>query len=316
MIEKVTTVPLKSRVIYMTTNVVNGKRYIGKDQNNNPKYLGSGYLFKRALKKYGKENFVKQILDFCCSDEHMNAGERYFIALYGATSCDNYYNIASGGDGGNLIAGLSPERRLQLNKENSLRQIGRKPTEETRAKMRLAQNLPHNVAKKSQVHKGLKHTDEVKARISKTLTGQRVGDKHPLFGKHHTKASKKKTSKSSKEVWLRPGFREMMKIKLAEAKIKYPPKRGKDTWNFGVKRPEHSVRMSGAGNPHYGKSIWGKVRMTSLTTGEVKDFENPSYASYYAKEKYNSNIKGCEIAKSCKGKWTRSKIFKWEFIDV
>ena len=44
-------------IIYKTTNLVNGKIYIGKDSKNNPNYLGSGNLLKKALIKYGKENF-------------------------------------------------------------------------------------------------------------------------------------------------------------------------------------------------------------------------------------------------------------------
>ena len=44
-------------VIYKTTNLVNGKIYIGKDKYNNPKYLGSGKILKLAINKYGKGNF-------------------------------------------------------------------------------------------------------------------------------------------------------------------------------------------------------------------------------------------------------------------
>ena len=49
-------------VIYKTTNLINGKIYIGQDSKNNPKYLGSGVIFLKAIKKYGKENFVKETL--------------------------------------------------------------------------------------------------------------------------------------------------------------------------------------------------------------------------------------------------------------
>jgi len=49
--------------IYKTTNKINGKIYIGKDTTSNPQYLGSGKLIKRAILKYGVENFTKEILD-------------------------------------------------------------------------------------------------------------------------------------------------------------------------------------------------------------------------------------------------------------
>lgn len=41
-------------IIYKTTNLINNKIYIGQDKNNNPKYLGSGDLLKKAIKKYEK----------------------------------------------------------------------------------------------------------------------------------------------------------------------------------------------------------------------------------------------------------------------
>ena len=50
-------------IIYKTTNLVNGKIYIGKDKNNNPSYLGSGKILKLAIKKYGKENFTKETIE-------------------------------------------------------------------------------------------------------------------------------------------------------------------------------------------------------------------------------------------------------------
>ena len=44
-------------VVYLTTNLVNNKKYIGKDVKNNPNYLGSGALLLEDIKKYGKQKF-------------------------------------------------------------------------------------------------------------------------------------------------------------------------------------------------------------------------------------------------------------------
>jgi hypothetical protein len=48
--------------IYKTTNLINGKIYIGKRSHENPekdRYLGSGRVLIQAIKKYGRENFKK-----------------------------------------------------------------------------------------------------------------------------------------------------------------------------------------------------------------------------------------------------------------
>ena len=39
-------------IIYLTTNLINGKQYIGKDRHSNPHYLGGGVLLKEDIKKY------------------------------------------------------------------------------------------------------------------------------------------------------------------------------------------------------------------------------------------------------------------------
>ena len=66
-------------IIYKTTNLINGKIYIGKDSNNNPDYYGSGTALKKAISKYGKENFKKETLD-SCTKENINEREIYWIS--------------------------------------------------------------------------------------------------------------------------------------------------------------------------------------------------------------------------------------------
>jgi len=91
----------------MTTNLVNGKKYIGKDRYNNPEYLGSGKIFKQALEKYGKQSFKKDIIEVCESIDHLNQREKYWIQHYNANKNPVFYNIAEGGEGGNTRSGMT-----------------------------------------------------------------------------------------------------------------------------------------------------------------------------------------------------------------
>jgi hypothetical protein len=90
-------------IVYKTTNLVTGMSYIGKDASDNPKYLGSGLLLKSAIRKYGKSNFVKEVLEVCTRLEQLAARELYWIQFYHADTNPLYYNIAVGGLGGDTF---------------------------------------------------------------------------------------------------------------------------------------------------------------------------------------------------------------------
>ena len=85
--------------IYITKNVQNNKVYVGQstrlDCKNN--YLGSGRIFKNAIKKYGKENFKKIILGFCESENELNDAEQICIEFFNSIDPIYGYNIRSGG---------------------------------------------------------------------------------------------------------------------------------------------------------------------------------------------------------------------------
>lgn len=88
--------------IYLTTNLINGKRYIGLHQANTfepHKYKGSGKLILEAFKKYGKENFTCELLEECDTLDELNAAEKKWIAFYNAVESRDFYNVARGGEG-------------------------------------------------------------------------------------------------------------------------------------------------------------------------------------------------------------------------
>ena len=84
-------------IIYKIQNTINGKFYIGahKTKNINDSYMGSGVAIQRAIKKYGKSNFIKTILLECDSETEMYEMERKIVKI-GL----NTYNLTNGGRGG------------------------------------------------------------------------------------------------------------------------------------------------------------------------------------------------------------------------
>jgi group I intron endonuclease len=51
-------------IVYVTTNNLNGKIYVGSHATNNldDGYLGSGKVLKQAIKKYGRESFSREVI--------------------------------------------------------------------------------------------------------------------------------------------------------------------------------------------------------------------------------------------------------------
>lgn len=85
--------------VYKITNIINGNFYIGAHSTSNMDdgYMGSGKLIKRAILKYGIENFKKEILKFVDSKQEMYELEKELVVLN-----ENSYNLKPGGSGGFL----------------------------------------------------------------------------------------------------------------------------------------------------------------------------------------------------------------------
>lgn len=118
--------------VYITINHINNKKYIGQKKYDKEgkwkNYLGSGIALNRAIKKYGSENFSKEIIEYCSSKEELDKREIYWIEFYDAVKSKHFYNIASGGDGGNTIAGYTEDQlkdykqwKSKLHKETALK---------------------------------------------------------------------------------------------------------------------------------------------------------------------------------------------------
>jgi len=133
--------------IYITTNMINGKKYIGQKmfrvswQN----YLGSGTYFLRSVKNYGKENFHREIIAIAYSKEELNELEIEFIKLHNAVKSKDYYNISYGGEASMSGLSMSEEAKRKISEARKRENL----SDETRKKM-------------SNAHKGKKVSDSHK----------------------------------------------------------------------------------------------------------------------------------------------------------
>lgn len=170
--------------IYKTTNLINGKYYIGKHQteNINDSYYGSGKAIKIAINIYGKSNFKKEILFVFNNESEMNNKEKEIISEEIVKSKFTY-NLGVGGEGGPQFNGRnhSDETKQKLSDFNKGKKISEKTrkklseslkgrifSEETKLKLsESAKNRSEETRKKvSESLKGHKHSDESKQKMS------------------------------------------------------------------------------------------------------------------------------------------------------
>ena len=120
--------------VYCITNIINGMKYIGKRTchckiENDCSYMGSGIAIGNAIKKYGKENFTKEIIEICETEEEAYRREREIIKSLGAVKNRNYYNIAPGGLGNQKGHVITEEVKIKCREtklKNNTMPIGEK----------------------------------------------------------------------------------------------------------------------------------------------------------------------------------------------
>lgn len=88
--------------IYKITNNINGKIYIGKRKKSkfDESYWGSGKHIKNSINKYGKENFTREVIEWCPTEEELNNREKFWIEYFDSLNPEIGYNLVSGGLGG------------------------------------------------------------------------------------------------------------------------------------------------------------------------------------------------------------------------
>lgn len=91
----------KYHYIYKTTCQVTGKFYVGMHSTDNLEdgYIGSGKILCYSISKHGKENHVKEILEFCSSRDELKQREKEIVNEELLQNPLNI-NLKYGGEGG------------------------------------------------------------------------------------------------------------------------------------------------------------------------------------------------------------------------
>lgn len=216
----------KTGIIYMATNNVNGKIYIGQTINNLSQRI-SGHCcpskvnnkFHNAIHDYGIENFTWTILEENIPEESLDEKEISYIENYKSHDRDIGYNLLIGGRRNRrafteeVKERMSEKRKgvkfsqkarenmvlgkIKMFAENRKKYNGYAMSEETREKMRKA-------------NKGKAITQETKEKLRKAMIGKhpteeakkkmsvsKTGNKNHFFGKHHTDESNQRNRLSN-----------------------------------------------------------------------------------------------------------------------
>jgi hypothetical protein len=203
----------KYNFVYITTNLKNGKQYIGSHSTDiiNDGYLGSGRYFLKTVKKEGKENFKREIIKKCDSILEARNLEAINIEKYN-TLYPYGYNLSPKGGLGFNGAILSEETKQKISKANK----GKIRTLEMRKNISEA-------GKGKNGWTGKHHTKESKEKISKSLKNKMSGEKHHYYGKHRSEETKQKISDSLKGRKIPDNTRQKLKeASLNVKKIKCP----------------------------------------------------------------------------------------------
>ena len=239
-------------IIYKTTNLVNGKKYIGKDTKNKPSYLGSGAILKKAIQKYGKQNFRKEIIELCDSKEELIEREEYWLNYYDAGNNPMFYNMHNYSSGGISI----PSELHYL--------YGKHHSDETKRKMsnsRLGEKN-HNYGEKFSV--------ETRKKLSESMIHACArGERHHMFGKHQSDEVKQKLSKSHMGKKLTPEHKK--NIGLSKTGEKHP--------NF-------------KGNLMCVRGFYNGQKKTRLEWCELLGISLSNMSHHIAGNKYKNGIKG------------------------
>ena len=179
--------------LYKITNLISGKIYIGVHQTKDldDGYLGSGSHISAAIKKYGKENFCKEILEFFDNMNDMFIKERK-VVNEDFLKRDDVYNKVLGGHGGSpkgngfTFKGCNhSEETKQRLKESKVNFKHSEQTKRLLSENNWSKRDPKAHSESSRLaNEGKSKSDEHKEKIRQSLLGKKRGKQEELICPH------------------------------------------------------------------------------------------------------------------------------------
>lgn len=204
----------KHNYFYKIINLINGKYYYGirsVDKLPDNFYMGSGKNIKKAIRKYGRENFVKEIIADYSTRHEVNEHERLVVTMELVLN-ENCYNLKTGGDN-KFTFKHSEESKQKISEiqtgRSNFKLKGRKLTDEHKHKIKMAKlNNPLSNESRQKIANAVKNrkiSDETRKKLSiaalnrtnehkSKLSQAQRGEKNHRYGKKHTDEYKKQQS--------------------------------------------------------------------------------------------------------------------------
>lgn len=182
--------PKKYHYIYKTTCKVTGKFYVGMHSTDSldDGYLGSGKILGYSRKKYGDQNHLREILEYCSSRDELKQREKEIVNESLLADPLNI-NLKYGGDGGQTseVSSLMWKNNPQMRKDQSerikhqwknpkIREIYKQNCSEILRKAHAAGKIRYNV------FLGKKHSDSTKQKMSVSHKGKHTGSANSQYG--------------------------------------------------------------------------------------------------------------------------------------
>lgn len=242
--------------IYKITCLINNRSYIGQHKSSvfDEKYWGSGTYIKKAINKYGLENFSREIIEWVSSKEEATFRESHFIVEYD-TIAPKGYNLRND----LVIYGMSDIARKHISD-----------------------------AKVGKSHRGTPCKEETKLKISEKNKGKFAGNKNPYFGKKHSDEilDKIKQRRAGLVWWSKDNCSTLAKDCPGEGWVRGRNNiKGKSSWNAGkTYSDELKLKLQTA---HFGikhsaatklkmKNTWKKMKWYNNGIKNIRAVKKPT----------------------------------------